>query len=77
MRANLRLSDLEPRRTASKLMNVKIPDAALSAPTPAPVPTIPLKPRRYQFNKNEGIAEGRKPVQLRVLRGGRTTPPKS
>jgi len=51
-------------------------DAALSAPEPTPAPKTPRWSNRsggYGFKRNEGLPEGRKPVQLRVIPGGRMT----
>lgn len=55
-------------------------DAALSAPA---APTLPPAPRTSdrtgngtRFNRNEGVAEGRRPVQLRVIPGGRMSRPR-
>jgi IS1 family transposase len=54
-------------------------EAAMSAPEPKPGPKAPRTSDRtggYGFNRNEGLPEGRKPVQLRVIPGGRMTKPK-
>ena len=54
-------------------------DAALSAPEPEPAPKTPRWSDRsggYAFKRNEGLPEGRKPVQLRVIPGGKMTKPK-
>lgn len=56
-------------------------DAALTEPVPPPLPVGPL-PRTsdrtggYGFNKNEGLAKDRKPFQLRVIPGGKVSPPR-
>jgi IS1 family transposase len=54
-------------------------EAALAAPEPKPAPKAPRTSDRtggYGFNKNEGLPEGRTPFQLRVIRGGKMSPPR-
>lgn len=54
-------------------------DAALSAPAapaPPPPPRFSDRDGGYGFKRSEGIAEGRKPVQLRVISGGKVRKPR-